>query len=433
MSFGFSVGDFVTIAQVSKLAWDTFTAIKNAPKEWRALESEVQSLAISLRSLDDADTTLSIVQYTRHNPQREKDLKELLTNSNNALAPMKELIEKYRVKDTDAKRDIRDWLAGTKFTFKAMSVQEFRNKLSLHTASLNIFLTTLTNTSLGRLEQLIISNQAAARPGISLVAQGNLTNNVADDGFDGVWSAIGRDLALGSGDKKSMTSDILALREEIRDYVQFIASGGLPYSKQELSDRRRIRPQKTTISYVPDFVIPTNKILIPTNKTAEAVTYSLSIPIDESLSGEDEELKALVDAMVSFDGDRNDVDESQQDEEYFEDAHTSSQGAFPAVETYGEVDVLVGNTLQRERSQDTTLSNPASHMQPKSSIRCDCCNHKLLVGELYLHCKICQSQQKEEGYDVCDSCWEKGRSCPGKHRDERYFNHRERRIAGEHA
>jgi hypothetical protein len=426
MSFGFSVGDFVTIAQVSKLAWDTFTAIKNAPKEWRALESEVQSLAISLRSLDDADTTLSIVQYTRHNPQREKDLKELLTNSNNALAPMKELIEKYRVKDTDAKRDIRDWLAGTKFTFKAMSVQEFRNKLSLHTTSLNIFLTTLTDTSLGRLEQLIISSQAAAHPGISLVAQGSLTNHVADDGFDGVWSAIGRDLALGSGDKKSMTSDILALREEIRDYVQFIASGGLPYSKQELSDRRRIRPQKTAISFVPELVMPTNKM-------SQAVTYSLDVPLDESLSGEDEELKSLVDAMVSFDGDRNDIDDSQEDEESFEDAHTSSQSAFPVVETYREVNVPIGDTLQRERSQDTTLSSPAGNTQPKSNIRCDCCNHKLLVGELYLHCKICQSQQKEEGYDVCDSCWEKGRSCPGKHRDERYFNHRERRIAGEHA
>lgn len=426
MSFGFSVGDFITIAQVSKLAWDTFTAIKNAPKEWRALESEVQSLAISLRSLDDADTTLSIVQYIGHNPQREKDLKELLTNSNNALAPMKELIEKYRVKDTDAKRDIRDWLAGTKFTFKTMSVQEFRNKLSLHTASLNIFLTTLTNTSLGRLEQLIISSQAAARPGINLAVQGSSTNHVADDGFDGVWSAIGRDLALGSGDKKSMTSDILAFREEIRNYVQFIASGGLPYSKQELSDRRRIRPQKTTISSIPDFVIPTNKI-------AEAVTYSLSFPIDESLSGEDEELKTLVDAMVSFDGDRNQIDESQGDEEYFEDAHTSSQSAFPEEVTYREVDVTFDNTLQRETSQGTTLSSPIIQTQRKSHIRCDCCNQKLLVGELYLHCKICQSQQKEEGYDVCDSCWEKGRSCPGKHRDERYFNHRERRIAGEHA
>jgi hypothetical protein len=307
-----------------------------------------------------------------------------------------------------------------------MSVQEFRNKLSLHTTSLNIFLTTLTDTSLGRLEQLIISSQAAAHPGISLVAQGSLTNHVADDGFDGVWSAIGRDLALGSGDKKSMTSDILALREEIRDYVQFIASGGLPYSKQELSDRRRIRPQKTAISFVPELVMPTNKM-------SQAVTYSLDVPLDESLSGEDEELKSLVDAMVSFDGDRNDIDDSQEDEESFEDAHTSSQSAFPVVETYREVNVPIGDTLQRERSQDTTLSSPAGNTQPKSNIRCDCCNHKLLVGELYLHCKICQSQQKEEGYDVCDSCWEKGRSCPGKHRDERYFNHRERRIAGEHA
>lgn len=423
MSFGFSVGDFVTIAQVSKLAWDTFTAIKNAPKEWRALESEVQSLAISLKSLDDADTTLSIVQYTKHNPQRERNLKDLLTNSNNALAPMKALIEKYRVKHIDEKRDIKDWLAGTRFTFKTMSVQEFRNKLSLHTASLNIFLTTLTNTSLGRLEQLIISGRAMTHPGVSFAVEGSNSNSSADDGFDGVWSAIGRDLALGNGDKKSMTSDILDFREEIRDYVQFITSGGLPYSKQELSDRRRIRPQTTTISIDPGFAIPSKK-------TAEAITYSLSIPIDDlTLAGDDDELRTLVDAMVSFDGERDGLGEASQEDEGSFDNPRSATPSTSSIAQYQMRPVVIS---QRDTSQGTTLSNPSSQAQPKSHVRCDCCHRKLFVGEMYLHCKICRSRDKDEGYDVCvDPCWEKGRFCPGKHSDERFFNHRERRIAEE--
>lgn len=427
MSFGFSVGDFITIAQVSKLAWDTFTAIKNAPKEWRALESEVQSLAISLKSLDDADTTFSIVQYTKHNPQREQNLRELLSNSNNALAPMKALIERYRVRNSDEKRDIRDWLAGTKFTFKTMSVQEFRNKLSLHTASLNIFLTTLTNTSLGRLEQLIMSGQAATHSGLSLAAQSNASNHVMDDGFDGVWSAIGRDLALGNGDRNSLTTDILSFREEIRDYVQFITSGGLPYSKQELSDRRRIRPQKITISITPE-------ILAPTTKTSGAVTYSLEMPIDDLRSGgEDEELKNLVDAMVSFDGERYVTGEVQEEDGSFENPPSPVRSVSPVVQSKMGVDEPSLVTFRQKTSRETTQSTPTSQTQPNSGVCCDCCNRELLVGEMYLHCKICQSVQKEEGYDVCDPCWEKGRSCPGKHRDERYFNHRERRIAEEPA
>jgi hypothetical protein len=428
MSFGFGVGDFITIAQVSKLAWDTFTAIRNAPKEWRALESEVQSLAISLRSLDDADTTLSIVQYTKHNPQREQNLKELLSNSNNALAPMKELIERYRVKNSDEKRDIRDWLAGTKFTFKTMSVQEFRNKLSLHTASLNIFLTTLTNTSLGRLEQLIISGQAAAaRPGVSLAVQGNSSNNTQDDGFDGVWAAIGRDLALGSGDKKSITGDIIQCRSEIRDYVQFITSGGLPYSKHELSDRRRIRPQKGTIS-IPEV------ISVPTQKMGEAVTYSMEIPIEEMIpDGADQEMKSLVDAMVSFDGERYDVDQGQEEEASFENPASPSRSVSPNLQPYISVEEPIVIRPRKNTSRGTTLSTPTSQTRPVSEVRCDCCDRELLVGEMYLHCKICQSWRKEEGYDVCDPCWGKGKSCPGKHRDERYFNHRERRIAEESA
>ena len=306
MSFGFSVGDFVTIAQVSKLAWDTFTAIKNAPREWRALESEVQSLAISLKSLDDADTTLSVVQYTKGNLQRQQNLKDLLTNSNNALAPMKELIDRYRVKDIDEKRDIRDWLAGAKFTFQAMSVQEFRNKLSLHTASLNIFLTTLTNTSLGRLEQLILSSQATAHTGPKLAASTGNANHDHDDGFGGIWSAIGRDLALGTGDKKTMTNEIFGLREEIRDYVQFLTSGGLPYSKHELSDRRRIRPQRVTY-----------KLGIgSSSKPADAVPYTQQVPIEDlTTTDEDDELKTLFDAMVSFDGDSAGLDTAQNDED----------------------------------------------------------------------------------------------------------------------
>lgn len=425
MSFGFGVGDFVTIAQVSKLAWDTFTAIKNAPKEWRALESEVQSLAISLKSLDDADATLSIFQYTRHNPQREQNLRELLSNSNNALAPMKALIERYRVRNSNEKRDIRDWLAGTKFTFKTMSVQEFRNKLSLHTASLNIFLTTLTNTSLGRLEQLILNGQAATHPGVSLAAQGPSSNHNEVDGFDGVWSAIGRDLALGSNDKTGMTSDIVDFRGEIRDYIQFIVSGGLPYSKQELSDRRRIRPQKNTIAIVPE-------ISVPTNKTSQPVTYSLEEPIYEMIpEGEDAELKTLVDAMVSFDGERYDIDEGKEEEASFENSPSPSRSASPIMRNYMGVEQPAIIKPQYKTFRETTASTPTSQMQPKSEVRCDSCNRELLVGEMYLHCKICHSSHKEEGYDVCDPCWEKGRSCPGKHRDERYFNHRERRIAEE--
>jgi hypothetical protein len=424
MSFGFGLGDFVTIAQVSKLAWDTFTAIKNAPKEWRALESEVQSLAISLKSLDDADTTLSIVQYTKSNPQREQNLRDLLTNSNNALAPMKELIEKYRVKDIDEKRDIRNWLSGAKFTFKTMSVHEFRNKLSLHTASLNIFLTTLTNTSLGRLEQLIISGQGGPHGTVNFAAgAGNDRNIVPDDGFDGVWSAIGRDLALGNTNKKSMTRDILDFREEIREYVQFIVSGGLPYSKHELSDRRRIRMTK---SYEPEVIIA------PNGNGSGAVPYSLDILDDMTTVEEDAELKTLMTAMVSFDGSSIGLEASDEDGESFDNPPSPSRSIPVTTETYLVTTDSPNIEPQRKSSQDhATVSSPSSQTRPTSHVRCDACNRELLVGEMYLHCKICQSSQKEEGYDVCDPCWEKGKSCPGKHRDERYFNHRERRIAEE--
>lgn len=422
MSFGVGIGDFVTIAQVSKLAWDTFTAIKRAPKEWRALESEVQSLAISLKSLDDADTTLSIVQYTNRNPQREQNLRDLLTNSNNALAPMKALIEKYRVKDSNEKRDIKDWLSGAKFTFHTMSVQEFRNKLSLHTASLNIFLTTLTNTSLGRLAQLILNNQGDT--GVNLAAGDKKRNNipVSDDGFNGMWSAIGRDLALGNDAKMSLALELLKHKEEIRDYVQFIASGGLAYSRQELLDRRRIRPPPptTTKSYEPETII------IDPNG---AVPYSLDIPIDDrATAGEDAEMKMLVNTMVSFDGTGGEGSDSEYDGDSFENPPSPSLINQTTTETHMVIVDPPNAHAQRKSTKEDGNASKSEQMQPKSHVQCDTCNRELLVGEMYLHCKICHSPQQEEGYDVCDPCWEKGKSCPGEHRDERYFNHRERRI-----
>ena len=50
MSFGFGVGDFLT---VSKLALDVYTAYKDAPEDFRNISDEIKSLHIITDSHKD--------------------------------------------------------------------------------------------------------------------------------------------------------------------------------------------------------------------------------------------------------------------------------------------------------------------------------------------------------------------------------------------
>ena len=216
MSFGVGFGDIVLAIQ---LATATYSALKDAPKEFEGLSLEVRSLQISLKSLTDEDTCAAILQHARK--ERQQNLKVLLRNCETTLAPLNDLILKYPALGPSAKHPLFD-----KVSYVMNRKPEVRNTLAMHTASINMFLTSLTHSSLGRLERLLMN---AGSPSVNASRQplGTPGSSTPDDGLDGAWLAIGRDLVADGVSKES----VVQFGGEISAYMRYLLRGGRPLSK----------------------------------------------------------------------------------------------------------------------------------------------------------------------------------------------------------
>jgi len=210
-SFGFSLGDVVTC---SKLAVSAYSALKSAREDFEGLTLELLSLNTTLKALaEEATSPDSIINLATL--QRQKSLQELLENCKNGLLDLDKLVTKYPSLGSGDKQKIID-----RIKFAAKSKQAPRDKLAIHTASINIFLTSLTHSSLGRLELALKRALRSAASGGSSV---NASRTV-DDGFDGAWSAIGEDLRLEGITERQ----VVMYQEHVKGYLRYLVGGGEP-------------------------------------------------------------------------------------------------------------------------------------------------------------------------------------------------------------
>lgn len=213
MSFGFSVSDIITC---SKLALSAYNALKDAPDEFQGLRLEVLSLNTTLRALaEEANSPTSIILLA--SPQRQESLGVLLNNCTRGLKQLELLLSKYPSLGSNQKYRFIEHVR-----FASNSHQGPRDKLAIHTASINIFLTSLTHSSLGRLELLIknaLRSSSQVNVGIKQVF------GTTSDGANGVWSAIAQDLAL-EGISEQQAAQF---KQEIVAYTRHLVNGGDPF------------------------------------------------------------------------------------------------------------------------------------------------------------------------------------------------------------
>ena len=139
-----SIGDIITTCEK---AYKTVNAIKRAPSEFQSLSREAITLNSTLKSLADiARVDASILQ--RAGPQKEEELRLVLEGCHQSLDNIREIMWKYSMLKDRKKTNVLD-----RVKFASEGKQELRDKLVLHTASVNIFLTTLTHMSLARIER----------------------------------------------------------------------------------------------------------------------------------------------------------------------------------------------------------------------------------------------------------------------------------------
>ncbi|KAI9739172.1 MAG: hypothetical protein M1834_007385 [Cirrosporium novae-zelandiae] len=196
------VGDIMGCA---KLAYKVYDALKNAPQEFQDLRMEVLGMRTTLKSLsEDKKSGYSLLQHSP--PQKEEDLKMLIQNCYRSLDAIQILLTRYSSLKEKYQRGFSNRV---KFAWEGK--QLVREKLATHTANLNIFLTSMTHSSLGRIEQSL------------------------DDRLGGAWTVIGRDIYLGGANRYQ----IQHVQDHIKQYVEFLLKGGVPFSDEELGERLR--------------------------------------------------------------------------------------------------------------------------------------------------------------------------------------------------
>lgn len=86
MSFGYSIGDFVTTGQ---LAWKIYKSCKDAPESFGHIHTEVLSLHAVLKEVHEAFSQQTL------SPSRQTSLKYVGDGCRDVLAELQALVEKY--------------------------------------------------------------------------------------------------------------------------------------------------------------------------------------------------------------------------------------------------------------------------------------------------------------------------------------------------
>lgn len=239
MSFGFGIGDIIACSEV---AWKTINALKSAGSDFEGLRLDLASLTSVLQALEaEAKGPMPLIKTA--SIERQNQMRLLLHNCTESMKDLQGVVGKYSGWSTDKKRDFVTWMK-----FAAKDKRGPREKLAIHTASINIFLTTLSHGSLARLEFLIKNGSQAAQQmpipdgtkGLDFSATGASWGgshgySKRKEGL--VWQDIGRSLQ-GEG---ITDGDIEAFQEEIKAYARYLVRGETPFWKEHSSVRRGAR------------------------------------------------------------------------------------------------------------------------------------------------------------------------------------------------
>lgn len=209
-SFGWSAGDVIAVAT---LAWKLYKACENAGDEYKSLSTEVRTLQSLLQ---DVGNELNEPTSAIHKAGKSKrqQLTNLIEDCNTDLGDLERYLLQYRSLHS-AKPRFRDRL---RFGIKPIS--EIRRKLSQHTDGLDLFLTHINTSSLGRLEQAsetsaVVLNDIRARLD-DLHRQVELgQKDVAVLDVQKGWADLEKELV---GDRVT-EDDVASNRDSIQEYI----------------------------------------------------------------------------------------------------------------------------------------------------------------------------------------------------------------------
>ena len=124
----------------------TFTLGKSASAEFDEVSREVISLHAAIKELEDeAGKTNSLLKHASDAKRQELD--QIIRNIRIVLGQLEKLVTKYQ---SLSSKHRKKWDI---FKFGKEGLNEIRSKAVFHTSAVNLFLTTLSTESLGRIEK----------------------------------------------------------------------------------------------------------------------------------------------------------------------------------------------------------------------------------------------------------------------------------------
>jgi hypothetical protein len=178
-------------------------------------------LHAAIKELEDEATNADSI-LIRAGSGKKKELDEIIKNCRAVLVQLERLLTKYQSLGTKSKRT---W---DRIKFGTEGLQTIREKLTFHTSSINLFLTTLGTGSLGRIEKKLEEIMEEIRAG---KREPTVLTTVDDDNEEAEthWNALKSELL----DDGFTRQDIEAHKGAIKAYIQELVDRG------ELQEIRR--------------------------------------------------------------------------------------------------------------------------------------------------------------------------------------------------
>lgn len=235
MSFGFGIGDIIACTEI---AVKTVDALRSAGPEFEGLRLEVSSLTSVLGALEaEARGPMPLIHSAPRD--RQEQMGHLLDNCRSGMQDLRDLVDKYGSMGESRKGDFVEWMR-----FAARDKRSPREKLAIHTASINIFLTTLSHGSLARLE-FLIKNGRQENPRAATASMGQREVNLWATSVPDVkpstsraWKSIIECLA----EEGIEDEQVDKFQEEVKAYVRYLVRGETPFWKHHRPRDEKLAP-----------------------------------------------------------------------------------------------------------------------------------------------------------------------------------------------
>ena len=233
MSFGYSIGDAVLLAQ---LAWKTVQNARKACGEYDELTQEVLSLHVVLRRLEhEVEKPENLLNGVRSGEPYKEHLQVIVNGCQRVLRELDQVLKKYNALSEKERRGKRLWQKIKFGNGKMADMAEMRAKLTSYTSAMSLFLDMVSMGAMGRVERQINDtggdlkeikvavNGIAAHlmPGSNRHEGSVLTAYAGDD--RAVWKEFRRELV-----KDGFSSSVIRKHKRlIKAYIEELFSRGV--------------------------------------------------------------------------------------------------------------------------------------------------------------------------------------------------------------